>query len=140
MESKYFLLKATKMERKLSGDKFFVDWQKCSYTCAHGLLLKLPLFLFFFLLLYAVSNVVFFFLGNVASSFYFIFFYSFFFSFDFLWPRHEFFFFFFFLTRCDFFWGHVFYFYFNKFGWLLFFCGYLSLFLIGHRSLTKVCE
>ena len=85
----------SKMERKLNGDKFFLDWQK--YPCAYS---SIYLF-FFFSMQYCCPFFVFVFVLFV---------------------------FFFFLTRCDFFLGHDFYF-FNKFGWLLFFCGYLSLFL-----------
>ena len=63
-----------------------------------------------------------FFLGsNVASSFFLFSFSIFFFFFSRAW--RDIFFFFFFLTR------HGFWKYIYKFGWLLFFCGYLSFFL-----------
>ena len=111
---KYFL---PKMKRKLNGDKFFFDRQKCQYTHTHGIL-QVAFILFFSTLWALGSNVAllfFFVLGNVALPFFFFFFPP-------LFASIFVFFFFFFLTRRDFFW-HDFYF-FNKFGWLFFFCDY----------------
>ena len=79
-----------KMERKLSEDEFFLDWQKC--PCAHAFIYL------FFSSPWAVSNVAFFFFGQHCLFFFFwainclfpfFFFYSFFFSFDFLGPEHD---------------------------------------------------
>ena len=84
-------------------------------------------FFFFFLLL--GSNV------KVASLFSFFLFH---FPFDFLGPEHDYWFFF---TRCDFF-GILFLFIFNKFGWLFYFLWLFVTFfvLIRHHSLTRVYE
>ena len=82
---KCFLLK---MERKLSENEFFLDWQKCPCACAHGLPLNfffssplgnnvalLPSFFFF---LFSVFRFFFFFFGGQSCLFFF------FFCFDFL--------------------------------------------------------
>ena len=91
-------------------------------------------FSFFFLLTFAWVSLFFFFswqhcpffLGSNVASYFFLFSFSILFFFFFLFSRawrDSFFFFFFFLTR------HGFWKYIYKFGWLLFFCGYLSFFL-----------
>ena len=100
-----------KMERKLNGDEFFLDWQKCPYACAHELLQvafiffsSLPCCLFFsFFFGFIFGQWCFFFLlfflfsrprHPSSSSFFFHFWavklpFFFSFSFDFLGSGHD---------------------------------------------------
>ena len=128
---KYFLLGPTRM--------FSPNWvgMNC-FLIDKNVHVHIPLFIYFFCSSpWAVSNLPSFFLSFLFFIFYFLlgsnlpsclfllsFFFFFFFSFYFLGPR---------CGNCFFFktwflfWDMIFI-YFNKFGWLLFFCGYLSLF------------
>ena len=102
--SKNFLLK---MERKLSGNKFFLDWQKCPYTYAHGLLHVASFILFLFFRLRRPFIYLFIFFWAVTLPLLLLLF------FYFLGSRRDTCFFHFFLTRRDFFWDMIFIFLIN---------------------------
>ena len=122
-------------QRKLSGDEFFLDWQKCS--CAHAYGLLQVAFIFFSFSPGSNVALYFCFFSWATLPLIFIFIFIFWFS----RPRRAFFFFFFPLSRCDFFFWTLFKK--KKKIWVivLFVLLFVTFFvLIRYHSLTRVYE